>query len=322
MVLDSVVAEYVRSRGRSGDSTRAAFDPFALRREESALRHRYGRGPDMAAVENHDVAVSNGSITVRLLWPSTEPDAVVVYYHGGGWVVGDIDDYDALARALARDTGCVVALVNYRKAPEHPHPTAVIDAVEGARWAEAEVRRLMGRRLPLIVAGDSAGGNLAAVLAQMSAVVAAPQVDLQVLIYPVLDCRTDTPSYRDPENNLLLTREYMEWFWEQYVPDVACRANVTASPGRANSLRGLPPAVIVAAEHDVLRAEGESYALRLQADGVDVSYKAFTGQIHGFFSLHKVLPASDVARAWVAGEITRYLHGAQPAHGQISRKVP
>ncbi|WP_139007252.1 alpha/beta hydrolase [Arthrobacter crystallopoietes] len=322
MALDGIVEEYLQMRRQQGAAGAETPDPAALRMEETALRARHGTGPEMAAVENFDVDVSGGSIRVRLLWPNLVPEAVVVYFHGGGWVVGDIDDYDALARTFAQDTGCVVAMVNYRKAPEHRYPTAVNDALEGAIWVEARVAGSLGRRIPLIVAGDSAGGNLAAVLAQQSTDNSAPRIDLQVLIYPVLDSTMDSPSYLDPANALLLTRDYMAWFWDQYAPRLADRSTVAAAPARASSLEGLPPAIIVAAEHDVLRDEGEAYARRLKADGVKVAHRVFSGQMHGFFSLHNVLPASELARTWVAAEIIRYLRAVKPAQDQISRKVP
>lgn len=321
MALDEAAEEYLRLRLRDSAPDPRHFDPVVLRLEETALRYRYGEGPGMVRVTDHRHVVSDGSFAVRLLWPTPDPDALIVYYHGGGWVVGHIDDYDALARTLARDTGCVVALVNYRKAPEHPYPTPVNDALEGAAWAEAEVSARLGRRLPLIVAGDSAGGNLAAVVAQESASNAAPVVDLQVLIYPVLDNSLDTSSYLDPANDLLLTRDYMEWFWDQYVPDPADRAKATASPARAKSLSGLAPAVIIAAEHDVLHDEGEAYARRLRIEGVEVTYRVFSGQMHGFFSLHHVIPASETARTWIAGEIIRYLRRDQPAQERTFGKV-
>lgn len=302
MALDAIVAEYLGRRRAEGIANVADLDPGAMRREEELLRHRYGVGPEMAAVEDHAIAVTGGSINVRLLFPSAESQATIVFYHGGGWVIGSIDDYDALGRALARDTGCAVALIDYRKAPEHPHPTAVNDAVEAAIWVEATMTRRNGRA-PLVVAGDSAGGNLAAVVAQLASKNEAPEVALQVLIYPVLDSDLDTPSYLDSANSLMLTRELMGWFWDQYVPSPLERSAVTASPARAASLRGVAPAIVIAAEHDVLRDEGQAYVERLRADGVDVLYRVFSGQMHGFFSLHGVLPASAESRVWLADQI-------------------
>src|ERR1700686_2795493 len=179
----------------------------------------YGEGPQMARVENLELDAPDGErFGLRLLVPEGRSAGVIVYYHGGGWVVGAPDQFDALGRTLAERTACVVVLVDYRLSPEHPYPTAVRDAWTALEWVAANVDRIAGRPVPLIVAGDSAGGNLAAVVAQQARE-SGPKIALQVLVYPVTDCDFDRPSYLDPENQLIVSRETMAWFWNHYAPD-------------------------------------------------------------------------------------------------------
>jgi acetyl esterase len=252
-----------------------------------------GPAPTMRRVEDQQLPVRGGEIGVRLLVPPQGARAVVVYLHGGGFVAGAIDEFDVMARKLAERTSCAVVLVGYRLAPEHPYPTAVEDCEAALRWSAAQVEELTGRAdAPLIVAGDSAGGNLAAVLARRARDAGGPALALQVLIYPVTDAAFDTGSYLDPENQGLLTREAMVWFWDHYTPDPAQRAEPDASPLRAEDLTGLPPAVVLTAEHDVLRDEGEAYAQRLREAGVPVEHQRHLGQGHGFFTMLP-LPGSE-----------------------------
>ena len=190
-------------------------------------------------------------------------------------------------------------LAQYRLAPEHPFPAAVDDAWTALRWAADYAE------LPLIVAGESAGGNLAAVVAQRS-VHEGPALALQVLVEPVTDADTETASYRDPENQLIVTREGMLWFFEHYAPDLETRRDPRLAPLRAPSLAGAPPAVVLTAEHDVLRDEGEAYAERLRAAGADVSHRRFAGQMHGFFGQIGVLPGSAAGLDYVVEAIERY----------------
>ena len=238
---------------------------------------------------------------------------MIVYYHGGGWVIGALDEFDTLGRQLAVRTGAAVALVDYRLAPEHRYPAAAEDAWAALRWVEDNRARFAGSRVPLIVAGDSAGGNLAAIVAQRAKAEGGPDLALQVLIYPVTDADVDNPSYTDPANALMLTREGMIWFWDHYAPDPVTRSNPDASPLQAADLSGLPPAVVLTAEHDVLRDEGEAYAERLRAAGVPVQHRRFAGQMHGFFSMVNVLPGAAAGLEYVAAEIDKLQPAAVPA---------
>lgn len=275
-----------------------------VRAMHTAMTELYGPGPEMAAVEDHMVPSFDGvPVCCRLLVPEGSVDGLVIFLHGGGWVMGGLDDVDTLARELASRSRSAVLLVDYRLAPEHPYPTPVEDCWAALVWADRQVEELLGRRVPIVVGGDSAGGNLAAVLAQRAR---ANQIDLalQVLIYPVLDSDFDTPTYLDDDNQLIVDREGMEWFWDHYAPE-ASRTEPSASPARASDLSGLAPAVIVLAEHDVLRDEGERYADALRAAGGDVDLRVFEGQMHLFFTLVNVLPASGEAIDHVAQRISR-----------------
>jgi acetyl esterase len=252
-----------------------------------------GPGPRMARAEDHQVPVDGGSITARVLVPPQGARGVLVYYHGGGWVIGALDEFDSLGRKLAERTSCAVVLPDYRMAPEYRYPTAADDSYAALEWVQSNMKDITGKDdVPLIVAGDSAGGNLAAVMAQRARDRNGPKIDLQVLVYPVADCDFERPSYVAPENQLLLTKEAMLWFWDHYAPDAASRAEPDASPLRATNLAGLPPAVVLTAEHDVLRDEGEEYAKKLEAAGVPVDFKRYEGQTHAFFTL-LMLPGSE-----------------------------
>ena len=201
-----------------------------------------GPAPAMGRVEDHRVAVADGEITVRVLVPPQGARGVILYLHGGGWVIGTIDGYETMARKLAERTSCAVVLVDYRLAPEHRYPTAVDDCYAALEWTAARLEELTGRPdVPLIVAGDSAGGNLTAVMALRARDRNGPEIALQVLVYPVTDADFGRPSYIDPENQLLLTSESMVWFWDHYVA-----RPVTASGARrvaaARRRPGRPPA--------------------------------------------------------------------------------
>ncbi|WP_433598205.1 alpha/beta hydrolase [Nocardia sp. CA-135953] len=313
MALDTATSSFLAQMAGSGAPPTWTLTPQQARDKGGALIEMIGPGPDMAQIR--DVRVDSdagGTFEIRVLVPNAEPSAVLVYYHGGGWVVGHIDEFDTLARKLAVATGAAVVLVNYRKAPEHPHPVPIEDAWSALRWAQENLTWIAGRPVPLMVGGDSAGGNLAAVVALRARDRQGPQLALQILIYPVTDADLDTSSYRDPENQLMLDRKTMTWFWHHYLADTAARPGCEAAPLRAASLENLPPAIVLTAEHDVLRDEGEAYAERLAASGVQVRCHRFAGQMHGFFTFVNILPGSDAGIAFVA-ESVREIVGKEQA---------
>jgi acetyl esterase len=281
------------------------------RKVAGLLARMHGPGPDMARVFDSTVGAGDAAFTVRALLPKGEPRAVIVYFHGGGWVIGSLAEYDTLARILAERTGSAVVLVDYRLAPEHRFPAAVIDAREALRWTAEHLEELAGPAAPIVVAGDSAGGNLAAVVARQAGRDGLPEIAAQVLVYPVTDCDLETSSYQDSDNQLLLGRDGMVWFWDLYLPDIASRTDPDASPLRASELSQLPPAIVVTAEYDVLRDEGEAYVTRLRAAGVTVEHRRFEGQMHGFFAMVGVLPGSAEAIDYVVGHLEPYLNGAR-----------
>jgi acetyl esterase len=251
-------------------------------------------GPDLESVQDIVIASKAGGIPARVYSPSSSAPGLVVYYHGGGWVVGSLNSWDSAVRALAAASGCDVVSVDYRLAPEHVFPAAADDAYDALLWAASPAGLAQGR--PIVVAGDSAGGNLAAGAALRARDFGGPPVALQVLVYPVVDCDLDRRSYREYDGDeLILNRRDMIWFWDHYAPDPAARVNPYASPLRASSLSGLPPAYIVTAEHDPLRDEGFAFADRLRADRVPVEHHHFGSQIHAFFSFTGVLDDADKA---------------------------
>jgi acetyl esterase len=261
-----------------------------------AMTRRIGAGPEMERVDEHTVAAVDGTpLSMRVLVPRGGARGLIVFYHGGGWVCGSLDEVDTFGRTLADRAGCAVLLAEYRRAPEHPFPAAVDDAWTALLWA-AE------RSDKLIVAGDSAGGNLAAVVAQRAAR-EGPELALQVLINPVVDSDTETASYRNPENQLIVSRDGMIWFLDHYAPDVETRRDARIAPLRAASLAGVAPAAVLTAEYDVLRDEGEAYVERLRAAGVEVSHRRFAGQMHGFCALVNVLPGSEAGLDFVVEAI-------------------
>jgi acetyl esterase len=294
MALDSATKAFLEQMAAAGGKPLQESTPEEARALGAGLAALLGPAPKMARCEDYEVPVDGGSVTVRVLVPPQGASGVIVYYHGGGWVIASIDEYEPIARKLAERTSCAIVLVNYRKAPEHPYPAAVDDSYAALEWAWANRKQIAGREdVPLIVAGDSAGGNLSAVMALRAGDRGGPPIALQVLVYPVTDTDVDTPSYVDPENQLLLTREGMIWFIDHYLPDKGRRGEPDAAPLRAANLAGLPPAVVITAEHDVLRDEGEAYARRLEEAGVPVDFKRLAGQMHGFWQL-LMLPGSEL----------------------------
>jgi acetyl esterase/lipase len=243
-----------------------------------------GPGQTVAEVRDHAVPGPAGEIPVRVYSPSGAHGRVpvVAYFHGGGWAVGSIDSFDTVCRALANAACAVVASVGYRLAPEHRFPAAVDDCLAATRWLASTASELGGDGARLAVAGDSAGGNLAAIVARRLRDEGGPAVRFQALVYPVTDARLNTPSYREFAEGYGLTAEGMQRFWELYL-DGADGAQPDASPLRADDLSGLPPAFVLTAEADVLRDEGEAYAARLRDAGVEVEARRFEGATHGFW---------------------------------------
>ncbi|MEZ5559231.1 MAG: alpha/beta hydrolase [Pseudomonadales bacterium] len=262
----------------------------------------------VGSVEDKTIVRPNEPLQVRIYRPEqARSRGVLVYFHGGGWVIGDLDSHDETCRRLCSRAGIAVVAVHYRRAPETTYPGAAEDCYAATCWVAEHAATLDIDPQRIAVGGDSAGGNLAAVVAQMARDRGGPAIRFQLLIYPVTDAAFDTPSYRDNAEGYLLSRKGMEWFWDQYVPDVAQRHEPYASPLRAASLAGLPPALVQTAEFDPLRDEGERYAAALAEAGVPVELTRYDGLIHGFFGMQDAVAAARPALAQAAGALTRYL---------------
>jgi acetyl esterase len=273
------------------DEVRAGFGP---------VRELIGAGPAVASVRDIVIPGQAGGIPARVYSPVADPPGTVVYYHGGGWVIGSVDDWDAVCRALAVASGCDLVSVDYRLAPEHPFPAAADDAYDAAVWVASSLAD--GR--PMVVAGDSAGGNLTAVTALRARDLGGSAFALQVLVYPVTDHDLDRKSYHEYDGTeFIVNRRDMVWFWDHYAPDPAARLNPYASPLRDPDLTGRPPAYVVTAEHDPLRDEGFAYANRLRAARVPVEHRHYGSEIHGFFTMVNVLEDADKAVAEVGAAI-------------------
>lgn len=237
-----------------------------------------------------------GNIPARVYTPAGPgPKPVLLYFHGGGWVLGGLDTVDAPCRRLANAAGCVVVSVDYRLAPEHKFPIPAEDCYTATRHVAENAAAFGADRDRIAVGGDSAGGNLAAAVTMMARDRGGPRLSFQLLIYPATDFAFDTPSYRAYAEGFGLTRKAARWYWSQYLPRPEDAANPLASPLRAQDLRNLPPARVITAEYDPLRDEGEAYAARLRAAGVRAEVRRFDGQIHGFFSMCGIMDQGKAA---------------------------
>lgn len=270
---------------------------------------------EVASVDDIEIPTSAGSVPARVLRPET-PCGVIVWFHGGGWVFGSIADADRIGRRLAVATDCAVVIVEYRLAPEHRAPAAAEDAIDATLWVAEHVVDVAGADVPVVVAGDSAGGNLAAVAARAAAD-AHVALAGQVLVQPVTDADFNRPSYCAEENQLLLNRAAMEFFFEHYEPDVENRSGPLISPLRHTPPADTAAAVIVTSEHDPLRDEGEAYAEHLAAAGVPVVHRSFDGQMHAFFLFPAAIPAADEALEFIATELAPLL-GAHRHTAEVS----
>ena len=258
-----------------------------------------GRRPDqvvpVASVEHVAIPGPAGDIGARVYRPETAgPAPTVVLFHGGGFVIGDLDTHDNMARTICRDCSAVVVSVDYRLAPEAQFPAAVEDAVEATRWAASRLEELGGDER-LAVAGDSAGGNLAAVVSQQLRDSGGPALAGQLLVYPATDVTGDYPSRTENAEGYFLDLPTMVWFIQHYAADAAVHQDPRLSPLRHTDLSGLPPAVVVTAEYDPLRDEGEAYARALSEAGVPAEVRRFDGMIHGFFDMGAYSPAAQAA---------------------------
>lgn len=269
-----------------------------------------GAADPVHAIENRTIPGPGGAIPIRIYRPSAEMQLpAMVYFHGGGWVVCNLDTHHAICSGLANASGVVVISVDYRLAPDHKFPAAVDDAYAATVWAAENASRLGIDPARISVVGDSAGGNLAAVVAIKCRDENGPSIARQALVYPVTDLsRMDTGSYEEFASGYQLTRADMMWFRKHYLSSDTDRRHPHVSPLLAEDLSGLPPALIITAECDPLRDEGEAYAERLKKAGVAVTLHRYDGMIHPFFSLGSVIPQGLDAIQEVADFATHASH--------------
>jgi acetyl esterase/lipase len=265
--------------------------------------------PALPRIEDIRIPGPAGEIPARLYAPSAGgvPRPAVAYFHGGGWVQGDLETHHGLCARLAKHAGVLVVAVDYRLAPEHKFPAAVEDCLAAYRWLRARGRDIGADPGRIAVAGDSAGGNLSAVVSQLAAAGGTPVPACQVLIYPAVDFSLDTDSHRDLADGHVIPRDRILWYMAQYLRNEADKADLRASPLRAPSLAGQPPALIVTAGFDPLRDEGRAYGDRLRKFGVDVVDREYPGQIHAFVSLTKAIPQGMACTLEVADYLRQRL---------------
>ncbi len=277
------------------------LEPAAVR---AMMNQPMSVGAPVARVEDRRIPGPVGDIPVRIYWPGEgSAKRLVVFFHGGGFVLCNLDSHDAQARLLALAADAVVISVDYRLAPEHPFPAAQEDCYAATCWALEHAAELGARPETLAVAGDSAGGCLAAAVCLMARDRGGPAIAYQMLIYPVTDAAMDTASYRDNAEGYFLSAGMMAWFWGHYLasPEDA----TAASPLRAGNFAGLPPASVITAEYDPLRDEGAAYAQALQQAGVEVSYRCWEGMIHGFSGMLGAIDAAEQSLRAIAEEYCR-----------------
>ena len=302
----------------------------ARRADLEAIQASGGDVEPVGAVHDTELPGPEGPLPVRVHRPEGEgPFPVLVYFFGGGWTLGSVETSDAICRTLTNSVGCVTVSVGYRLAPEHKFPAAVHDCLAAVRWAVDHAGEYGGDTSRLAVGGDSAGGNLAAAVTLLAKEHDGPDIAAQLLVYPNTDHRSATASMAENDDPLFFNHRSVTWYWDHYLADPADGASPLASPLLAEDLTGLPPALVITAEYDPLRDEGEQYAERLRAAGVPVELSRYPGVVHGFFAMSGVLDAGRAALEEAAAFLRRRLAPAAPPvvlrreelHGSLSDPV-
>lgn len=298
--LDTQVEEYLYSLSEQGIPPLYRLPLAEARRTYRELTVMDEPPDTVASVRERLVPGPDGEIPLRTYTPDSEGSLpALVFYHGGGWMLGDLDTHDALCRALANETGCVVTAVDYRLAPEHRFPAAVEDCYTVTRWVAKNATALGADPGTLVTCGDSAGATLAVAVGLLARDRDGPDIDYQVLAYPPTNYEFDTDSYEENAQGYFLTREDMQRFWDGYLRSDTDGRHPYASPLRADTLAGLPPSLVVTCEFDPLRDEGETLADRLDEAGVPTHHRRYDDMIHGFLTM-LAEPELDKARDAVA----------------------
>ncbi len=282
----------------------------SIEEARNAFRQMAASAPkeDVGKVEDIKIKGTEVEIPVRIYYPKSPPPyGILVYFHGGGFVLGDIESYDPLCRAITNSCNCVVASVDYRLAPEHKFPSAVIDAYDATKWIYENAERFSGTK-GVAIGGDSAGGNLTAVVALMAR--GNMNLRYQVLAYPAVGIDFTSKSSVEYSEGYFLTAEQIQWFGLQYLRSPADAFDYRFSPILANDLSGLPPALLITAEYDPLRDQGETYASRLAEAGVPVTSVRFNGVIHGFLSFYQYLKQGRDAISLIGSVLKNAFYGS------------
>ena len=294
MPLDPQVIQVMEQVAALGFPAAHTVSPAEAR--ANAKKRPRSPGPEVAKVEDRAIPGPDGDVPVRIYTPEGDgPFPILVWYHGGGWVVGDLESADCSARNLCVGGRCVVVSVDYRLAPDTKFPGPAEDCWAATTWAVNNASSINGDPARLAVGGDSSGGNLAAAMALMAADRGGPEIALQLLVYPVTDRDFNTVSYGENAEGYSLTKTTMQWYWDQYLKGGDDAANPYAAPLKAKSLAGQPPALVITAEFDPLRDEGEAYAKRLREAGVAATATRYDGMIHGFFNMGAVVDKGQQA---------------------------
>lgn len=303
LALDPQAQTLLEAMAAIGGPQLWTLEPQQAREQMIAMRQPIEK-PDVHSVEDRNISGPRGDIPVRIYKPGASGGyPILVFYHGGGWVIGDIEYADLACRNMCNDAGCVVVSVDYRLAPEHKFPAPLDDCYAALQWAASNAASIGGDASRIAVGGDSAGGNLAAAVAIKARDQGLPKIRHQLLVYPVTNHSYDTPSYSANGEGYMLTKDAMVWFWDHYLNNEAEGKNPLASPLQVADTKGLPPATVITAEFDPLRDEGEAYAAKLKEGGVPVAVKRFDGQIHGFFHMANVLDGGKEAVSYASKQL-------------------
>jgi acetyl esterase len=301
-ILDPQVAEALRKAAESGVPAVDTLTPAESRANyERVCKEQFGPVDEVHSVEDVDA----DGVPARIYRPTdaTEPQRALVYFHGGGFVVGSVETHDGITRGLARRADCIVVSVDYRLAPEHRHPAALDDCWTAARWVITNAEKLGIDPDRIGVGGDSAGGTLATIVARKGRDAGTPFA-VQLLIYPVTSSRQDAPSYSMYAFGYGLTRDAMAWYWQQYLGDRDGSTDPDISPSALQDLRRMPRSIVITAEADILRDEAESYAQRTFLAGVETEGYCYDGMIHGFLRMVGVVDRSNQALTEIAESLT------------------
>lgn len=296
MTLDPQAKLILDQIEKAGVPPLHTMSPQAARKAYGAMRSP-SKAEQVGSVKNEKILGPHGDIPIRIYKPlnaQAEKLPILVFYHGGGWVIGDLDTHDAACRTLTNGAECIVVSVDYRLAPEHKFPVAVEDAFAALEWVVEHAEEIGGNREKVAVGGDSAGGNLATVTTIIAKEQQAPHIAFQLLIYPSTGVGP-TKSYEENGEGYFLTKDLMAWFRKQYLNTSDDVKHPYLSPYLYEDVSGLPPALIMTAEYDPLRDDGKAYADKLKAAGVDVEYVDYSGMIHGFITMANMIDKGQKA---------------------------